>query len=569
MIFMYAIVGPFAIVKLYAKNLMRRAYKNQILVKLLASMLSLTVGSQIAYEYRSSHAFLCFIYGLLAVLLNYWYIIPLLLIYLFPITEKFARSWLRLIDFICETFLRPYSTKFRQQLPAIWTFEVHNEKFWPIESIRFMLTYGSAGPALYFGYQFYKYLFFGISFNLCLAIALTILLQLTFWHLLEAIDKDLYPFIFAIIVQYYIVPYRSSLNIPLTILLTTFLFPLCNNLLTSQSIRNLIQNMKLLNFRTFFESNANYKLFFTEFVNLVLTIYLTYSIFRICLQSQVSYSITFGMILFLLGYFYTNLIRIIRFEPNTIMFLFSSFLLANFILQQRTDKHFIYNFFLIIMILTFYFALIYPFLYHILRRSVIKSAQQLGLNLKFFREKIFRLATNFHEKYFRIISIDQLSKNLVLHLCNLILTISILIFFPMNILIRLFISLIIYLLVGRLLLTHGLDILANLISLSLSFTAGAHVYGVYDQSICLTMSIALITYLSTYVISFPLAYRLIQFLISHAHRLDYFERLLQRIFDFSWSYFEIVWPHILVNFNQVKKQIEQSRLNLFRRSTNQ
>ncbi|CAF3513788.1 unnamed protein product, partial [Rotaria sp. Silwood2] len=75
---MYAIVGPFAVLKLYAKNLMRQAYKNQILLKLAASIISVAVGSQIAYKYRYQHSFLWLTSSLLILLVNYWYIIPIL-----------------------------------------------------------------------------------------------------------------------------------------------------------------------------------------------------------------------------------------------------------------------------------------------------------------------------------------------------------------------------------------------------------------------------------------------------------------------------------------------------------
>ncbi|CAF5008501.1 unnamed protein product, partial [Rotaria socialis] len=129
-----------------------------------------------------------------------------------------------------------------------------------------MLKYGSIGPAIFCGYEIYSYLFFGISFNSCIAITTIILVTTTLWHILEAIDRDLHPFIFAIIIQYYIAPIKSFLNIPLTLLLTTFLFPLLNNLLTCNSVQQFIHNMTLLNFRAFFESNNYYKRFYCEAV---------------------------------------------------------------------------------------------------------------------------------------------------------------------------------------------------------------------------------------------------------------------------------------------------------------
>jgi hypothetical protein len=567
MLLMYAVVGPFAILKLYAKNLMHRAYENQILVKLTASIISSAVASQIAYEYRAQHTFIWLTSALLALLLNYWYIIPILLIYVLPIINKFIKSWILLVDSFSDKILRPNSTKFRKLLPAIWTFE-SSEKLWPIESIRFMLTYGSIGPALYFGYKIYSYLCFGISFNLCIAIAVTILVITTLWHILEAIDRDLYPFIFVIIIQYYIIPIKSSLNIPLTLLLTTFLFPFLNNLLTSNSIRDFIQNLKLLNFRTFVEANQNYKQFFSEFVNLFLTIYLTYSVLIICLTSDVSWLLTISIIGFLPIYLYTNLIRLTLIEPNTIMFLFTSFILSKFILCRRIQDHFIYKYFLLTMILTFYFALIYPLLYHILRRSTIKSASNIGLKLKSFRERIHQKTSQFSEQYLRITYIHDSSKYFILHLCNVIISICLLTVVPINIFLRLIFSLLSYLLIGRLLLTRGLEILGILISLCTSITAGAHVYARYDKSLLLTMSIALITYVSTSVIAFPMIYRFVQFIFIHLPLVESLDNYLKKLYAFTWSYFDIFWPHILANFNEVKRQIEQSRINIFQRSRN-
>jgi hypothetical protein len=220
------------------------------------------------------------------------------------------------------------------------------------------------------------------------------------------------------------------------------------------------------------------------------------------------------------------------------------------------------------MLLTFYFALIYPLLYHILRRSIIKSAKDIGFKLKFFREKITQKIFLFSEQYLRIVYIHDRSKYFILHLCNLIITICLLIILPINILLRIILSLLSYLLIGRLLLTRGLEILGILTSLCTSLTAGAHVYAYYDNSLLLTMSIALITYVSTLVIAFPMIYRLVQILFIYIPFVDYFDNYLQKLFAFTWSYFDIFWPHIKESFYEVKIQIEQSRINIFHQSEN-
>ncbi|CAF0806175.1 unnamed protein product [Rotaria sordida] len=564
---MYAIVGPFAVLKLYAKNLMRQAYKNQILLKLAASIISLVVGSQVAYKYRYQHTFIWLTSSLLILLLNYWYIIPFILIYILPIINKFINYWFKFIDLFSNKILRPYSTKFCQILPSIWIFEL-NQKLWPIESIRIMLIYGSIGPAIYCGYEIYSYLFFGISFNVCISISITILVTTTLWHILEAIDRHLYPFIFAIIIQYYIIPIKSFLNIPLTILLTTFLFPWLNNLLISNSIQEFINNITLLNIRTYLEGNNNYRRFYCEFVNLFIIFYLIYHVFISCLINNVLWLLIILIISLLFIYLYTNLIYLILFQPNIIMFLFSSFILCKYIIYRRIDEHFISKYFLLIMLLTFYFALIYPLLYHILRRSIIKSAYNIGLKLQLFREKINQKRVQFSKKYLSITYIHDPSKYFILHLCNIIITICILIILPINILLRLVLSLLTYLLIGRLLLTHGLEILRILTSLCISITAGAHVYDRYNNSLILTMSIALITYICTFVITFPMIYRFVQFILIHFSLVNYLNDFLQNFFSYTWSYFDIFWPHIKESFYEVKTQIEQSKINIFHHSRN-
>jgi hypothetical protein len=221
------------------------------------------------------------------------------------------------------------------------------------------------------------------------------------------------------------------------------------------------------------------------------------------------------------------------------------------------------------MILTFYFAVIYPLLYHILRRLTIKSVNQYGLQLKLFREKINQKASHFSQKYLRIAYIHNSSKYFILHLCNAIITICLLTLLPINIFLRLILSLLSYLLIGRLLLTHGLEILGILTSLCTSLTAGVHVYTHYDNSLLLTMSIGLITYVSTLVIAFPIIYRIVQNIFIRLPLVNYFDKISQNLFAFTWSYFDVVWRHILANFYEVKAQIEHSRINIFRHSGEQ
>ncbi|CAF1659796.1 unnamed protein product, partial [Adineta ricciae] len=487
---LYAIVGPFAILKLYAKNLMRQAYGNRVLLKIAASIISLAVGSQITYAYRSKHSLICLTSGLFTLLINYWYVIPLLLIYILPKITSLIKSWLSLIELVANQIIRPTSTRLRQLLPSTWTFD-SNETLWPIETIHFLLTYGSIGPALYCGYEIYSHLCFGITFNLCIAISITILLTTTLWQLLDAIDRVLYPFIFAIIIQYYIIPARSTWSIPMILLLTTFLFPCINNLVTNNSIQDFIQKIKFLNYQTFSEENQDYKQFFSEFVNLFLTIYVTCRILIISINGQVVWLLIISMLIFLPAYFYITFIRFISLEPSLAMFLLSSSLLGEYILNYRPNDHFISKYFLVIMILAFYYALIYPIIYHFMRRLTYRSAHRFQLQLKSFREYIHRLAREFNEQYLRITYTHDTSRYFILHLCNIFIAGYFLFFFPINVLLRIILSLLSYLFLGHLLLTRGIELLAILIALSTSVTAGADVYARYDNSILITMSIAL------------------------------------------------------------------------------
>ena len=566
MLFMYALVGPFAILRLYARNLMRQAYKNSILLKLAASIVSLAVASQIAYEYRSRNTLRSVIYGLLAFLLNYWYLIPVLLIYLVPVIQNLLKLWLTMLNGVTAGIIRPGSTKLRQMLPSIWTFE-SNRKLWPIESVCFMLAYGAIGPALYCGYEVYSHLYFGISFNLCIAIGTTILVTTTLWNVLEAIDRDLHPFLFAAIVQYYIIPIKSLWNVPLTILVTTFLFPLLNKLLTSDSIRDLIQNLRLLHFRTFVEANANYKQFFSELINILISLYLPGRVLIVCLTSEISWLVTVSIMSFLPVYLYLRLIRLIKIEPNTLVFLSSSFVLSQYILSRRMENHFIYKYFLLIMILTLYFALVYPLVYHILRHATIHSSHQRGEQLKSTRESIHRTVSLIANRYLRFAYVHEPSKRFILHLSNVLIAVSFAMVLPVNLLVRLVVALLSYLLMGRLLMRRGLEILGTLLSLGTSIAAGAHVYTRYDRSLLLTMSITLITYVSTTIVAFPLVILCLQSLFVYFPWSNVLDQCLARLFAYAWSHLAVFWPHIKASCYQVKRQIEQSRINIFSRPT--
>lgn len=565
---MYAIVGPLAVLKLYAKNLMRRAYANDILRKLPASMISLVVAVQVGYKYRYQHTLVWFPSSLLILFVNYWYIIPLMLIYIYPIMNNLVNYWFKLIALFCNKILSPQSTKFRQILPSKWIFE-SNQRLWPIESIRIMLKYGSIGPAIFCGYEIYSYLYFGISFNICIVISIIILVISTLWQILEAIDQDLYPFIFAIIIQYYIIPIKSFLNIPLTLLLTTFLFPLINDLLTCSSVQQFIENMTLLNFRTFFEANTNYRRFYCQFVNLFITFYLIYYVLNACLINNLSWLLTIPMIAFLFIYLYTNLMVVISYQANIIMFLFSSFILSKYILYRRLDEHFISIYFLLIMTLTFYFALIYPLLYHILRRSVIKSCNRIASKLEVFQQELNQKTSKLINTYFTIDNVHMPTQYFILHLCNMLITICFLTILPIDIFLRLILSSLSYLLIGRLLLTHGLQILQMLTSLCTCIIVGANVYDRYYNSILLVMSTGLITFVCTSAIIFPMIYRFVQFLFIHLPLVASVDNFLHSLFCYTWSYFDIFWPHIILSFNEVKTQIELSRLNIFRRPKNE
>jgi hypothetical protein len=82
------------------------------------------------------------------------------------------------------------------------------------------------------------------------------------------------------------------------------------------------------------------------------------------------------------------------------------------------------------------------------------------------------------------------------------------------------------------------------------------------------MSIALITYVSTLVIAFPIIYRCLQFILIHLPLVNYLDNYLRKLYAYTWSYFDIFWPHIRASFYEVKIQIEQSKLNIFRHSRN-
>ena len=102
---------------------MHQAYHDKIEMKLSASITSLAVASEITYKYHHSQIFLSLIIGLFTHLFLYWYLIPLFVLYFFPILRKLIQLWFSFIDTFSSQILRLYSTKLCQILSFICILE--------------------------------------------------------------------------------------------------------------------------------------------------------------------------------------------------------------------------------------------------------------------------------------------------------------------------------------------------------------------------------------------------------------------------------------------------------------
>ncbi|CAF1404363.1 unnamed protein product [Didymodactylos carnosus] len=160
------------------------------------------------------------------------------------------------------------------------------------------------------------------------------------------------------------------------------------------------------------------------------------------------------------------------------------------------------------------------------------------------RREIIMKKRKYIEQRLRIVYNDK--SRLLLHVSNLI--ISTFAFkltsqLSNSSLLRLTFPLISYLLIGKLLLNKGNEMIGILESLCTSLTAGSYIYGNYGHYLSVTIVIAFITYVSTSAIGLPILYRCIQTLLLPIHPsfINEFESILDQLFNYSWSYFGMIW----------------------------
>ncbi|CAF0968126.1 unnamed protein product [Rotaria sp. Silwood1] len=375
-------------------NFIQRAYGNEMELKLIASIASLAIASEITYKNRHREILICLTSGLLTYLLIYLCFLPLFLIYLRPVLRKLMQLWFSSFNLFSDNILRLYSKKLHQILPSTWTFELE-DKAWPVTSIQFTIKIISLSTVIVFCLNIHSYLVFGTIFNVYITIFIILVVVRTLWIFFDAIDLNLYPFIFIITILHYITPLKSLLYIPTILWITIYLYPRLHRILIGGCIEHFINEIQLMNFRTYLELDNAYKQFSAEIINLFITICLIYRIFFICLTNNLSWTLTISIVSFLSICIYTNLICLISILPNLIMFMFSSIIISEYILYGN----FSYRYFPLTIILIFYFIFIYPLLYITFRRSTIKLSNSIGLKLKLIREYIHEKSLQRFHKY--------------------------------------------------------------------------------------------------------------------------------------------------------------------------
>ena len=550
------LIGPFVFLKVCIRNLMRRAYYNQVVFKVITVPLSVALAIQTAYTNRHQIIYISVFSGFFSFLLIYWCLIPLFLIFIYPRLNQLVRRWFVINDQLSQRFARPISLKFSQILPSFYKFE-SNRALWPVESIRFMLKIGAVGPAFYLSYHLFFYLCFGFCLNLFVSTCLLILLSITIWHWLGVIDRDLQLFLFAIIAQYYVVSKQSYWYIPLSFLITGLILALCNQLLTNLRVRSYVEQLKQLNFRTFFEIDVTYRRFFSEIVNAIIIFYFIAQISR---SDEVPRSIQVIILVFVPIYLFRHLIQLISIQSSVVLFVVTAWLLTESILGYFLHYDFLSKYFLLIFILTCYFSLIYPTIYHIIRWLTIcqsgKSQQWLDA-VRIFSNKMFN---GFDENYIRIRTIDQPCEYLILHFSNFLVASSIFCLLPINLVFRSFAAAGSYLFMGRLMFKSRLNLVAILASLYSSAAVAMLFFRTFGLVFFPMASVIFITFISTMFILVPLTYRCLQSILLIFPWTSHLEYCLEVFFDFFSAYVDLFNAHGQKNFLTVKREIERSKL---------
>ncbi len=142
-----------------------------------------------------------------------------------------------------------------------------------------------------------------------------------------------------------------------------------------------IYNIQLMNFRTYFEFDKNYKRFSAEMINLFSTIYIISHVLLYCLANNLTWISTISLVSFLTIYFYTQFIRLISILPNIIMCTISSIVLSKYILHRYLISKSLFT--LISMV---YLVFLYPLFYLLFRRLTINVSHKIGLKLEYIRQ---------------------------------------------------------------------------------------------------------------------------------------------------------------------------------------
>lgn len=146
---------------------------------------------------------------------------------------------------------------------------------------------------------------------------------------------------------------------------------------------SVVDQIQLLNFRTYLEFDANFKRFLAESINVFLTMYFVHLGLQYCFINQLSWLSTMFVLSLFAVLFYTQFIDSISLLPNFIMFLTSSIMF--FRCEYLTNGCLIK-----LLIAMIYSLLFFPIFYLLLRRWTLERSHTIGLKLQSIRERIHR-----------------------------------------------------------------------------------------------------------------------------------------------------------------------------------
>lgn len=350
------------------------------------------IACEVVCKYNDYHSIIYLSTMFVINLLFCWYLIPALIRYVYPGYEL-------LIELLNERLVKNLSVKLANRLPSIWQFE-SQDKLWLIQKLRRFIKLILFIQMISFRLRAYSYLSLSLIGDLYMTLGFILLMTKTSWNILDAFDHRLHPFILILTIENFI----PSVHLLIYLLLTAMIYPLFYSLLTSQSIEEIITYFQFMNFRAYLEFDIQYKQFFAELINLLISIYIAQRICTCCSMMNLSWTYTIILISCLWIYSYTKFIYLIIIQPNLVLLTITSIVFSRMFLNLHVSNS---KYLILVGFLLIYFMFLYPSIYLLVRQQIINSSTKFNSKLRSIRREIRRkcLPTFFQSS----------SKNLLIH----------------------------------------------------------------------------------------------------------------------------------------------------------